>query len=394
MSTVFGIDRATVRSAVEGVTPAADLDDDAVATRFAHGAWSALAEPGDPRAGALVAHLGAAPALTAFVDDDHSVAPGADLAAVFARWLPRRDAAAVLAAFHNARAIGAGMLVPGDPLWPSGLADLGVRAPAALWWRGDGAALRATARSVAVVGSRTATDYGTGLVWEAVPHLVRHSAAIVSGAAYGIDGAAHRAALHESGTTVAVIAGGIDRLYPSGHVDLLHRIAERGAVVAESVCGVPPTKWRFLQRNRLIAAITGATVVVEAGARSGALNTARTAAEIGRPVGAFPGPVHSAESAGCHVLFRDAQAVCVRHGADVLELIQPIGQPELDGPAALDGEDGPSERRVLDALRRRPRSPLEVARAAGMSVDEVLSTLGLLEAVGRASRQAAGWVRA
>ena len=141
--------------------------------------------------------------------------------------------------------------------------------------------------------------------------LVDRGFTIVSGAAYGIDGMAHRAALASGGTTVAFLAGGVDRFYPLGHEALLGRIAEQGAVVAELPCGSAPTKWRFLQRNRLIAAATEATIVLEAGMRSGSLNTAGHAAALGRPLGAVPGPVTSPASAGCHRLLREYDAVCV-----------------------------------------------------------------------------------
>ncbi|MDF2576486.1 MAG: dprA, partial [Agromyces sp.] len=166
-------------------------------------------------------------------------------------------------------------------------------------------------RSIALVGARAATGYGEHVTMEASAGLVDRGFAIVSGGAYGIDGMAHRAALASRGVTVAFLAGGVDRFYPLGHEALLARIADTGAVVSELPCGSAPTKWRFLQRNRLIAAAADATVVLEAGMRSGSLNTAGHAAALGRPLGAVPGPVTSPASAGCHRLLREFDAVCV-----------------------------------------------------------------------------------
>src|SRR6478735_9090910 len=150
--------------------------------------------------------------------------------------------------------------------------------------------------------------------------LVDRGYTIVSGAALGIDGHAHRAALANRGGTIAVLAGGLDRFYPAAHDALLKRIVEHGAVVTEVPMGTPPTKWRFLQRNRLIAAISGATVVIEAGWRSGSLNTAGHAAALGRPLGALPGPVTSSASAGCHRMIREMDAVCVTTVDEMAEL--------------------------------------------------------------------------
>lgn len=150
--------------------------------------------------------------------------------------------------------------------------------------------------------------------------LTDHGWTIVSGAAYGIDGMAHRAALACDGNTVAVLAGGVDRFYPTGHDELLGRIAEAGVIVSELPVGSAPTKWRFLQRNRIIAAIAQKTFMVEAGHRSGSLNTAGHALAIGRPVGAVPGPVTSVASAGRHRLIREHGATLITTAEEVNEL--------------------------------------------------------------------------
>ena len=168
--------------------------------------------------------------------------------------MPRISKADALLSFRQAARFGVALLVPGDEEWPTGFADLGEHAPIALWVRGRREQLAALDRSIAIVGARAATGYGEHVTIEVSAGLVDRGYAIVSGAAYGIDGAAHRSALASRGTTIAFLAGGLDRFYPSGHDALLGRIVEHGAAVSEVPCGVAPTKWRFLQRNRLIAA--------------------------------------------------------------------------------------------------------------------------------------------
>ncbi|MBO0979416.1 DNA-processing protein DprA, partial [Microbacterium sp. SD291] len=266
---------------------------DDVEETIARVAWCVLAEPGDGVAGALIGELGAADALrTALGDDPRLAPPGPGVRALseaLARWRPRASPRAVLEAVRGAGDVGARLLMPGDRAWPGALDDLRAHAPVVLWVRGDVGLLTVEPR-VAIVGARAASGYGELLAAEFAGDLAAAGAVIVSGGAYGIDGAAHRAALGVDGATIAFLAGGVDRAYPQGHQQLLRRIAERGAVVSEVPCGAAPTKWRFLSRNRLIAALSDATVVVEAGWRSGSLNTAGHAAALGRPLGAVPGP--------------------------------------------------------------------------------------------------------
>jgi DNA processing protein len=204
---------------------------------------------------------------------------------------------------------------------------------------------------------------------------------------YGIDGAAHRAALTVGGGTIAVLAGGVDRPYPAGHRNLLARIAVDGVVVSEVPCGTAPTRWRFLARNRLIAALGQATVVVEAGWRSGSLNTAGHAATLGRPLGAVPGPVTSASSAGCHRLLREYDAVCVTSAAEVAEML-PVGARSPRGREATDeGRVG-----LLRALSTRTaRTEAELAQRAGLTVERTRALLGLLDLDGLARRDGDGW---
>jgi DNA processing protein len=251
--------------------------------------------------------------------------------------------------------------------------------------------MAALGSSIALVGARAATGYGEHITMEASAGLVDRGYAIVSGAAYGIDGMAHRAALASHGQTVAFLAGGVDRYYPSGHEALLTRIAEQGAILSELPCGSPPTKWRFLQRNRLIAAASGATVVLEAGWRSGSLNTAGHAGQLGRPTGAVPGPVTSAASAGCHRLIREQNATLVTNADEMAELF-PL-QEGADRAAPI-AEPTSDQVRVLDALSiAAPRKAPDLAARSGLSVAGVQAVLGVLELESRVVERERGWLK-
>ena len=279
-----------------------------------------------------------------------------------------------------------------DP-WSAGVADLGVHAPVVLWARGAPHLLEVLSRSVALVGARAASGYGEHVAGELSAGLVERGLAVVSGAAYGIDGMAHRAALASGGVTIAFLAGGVDRFYPAGHDELLRRIVDRGLVLSEPPCGAAPTKWRFLERNRLIAACSSATVVVEAGARSGSLNTAGHAASLGRPLGAVPGPITSPASAGCHRLLREYDAVCVTNAAEAAELVAPQLVPELRDDRDVASRDSAQTVRLLDALTTRTaRTPGEVAALSGLGLGAVLAGLGELEIDGRVREAGEGWV--
>jgi DNA processing protein len=381
-----------VEALVRAVAPERDLDRDAIAERFARARWSAVAEPGDADAGRLLAAVGAvraaellAAGATASTLDDIA---GGQFAEAIDRWRPRIRQVDTALHLRQAQRFGARLVIPGDAEWPTSLDDLGVHAPAALWVRGDAGMLARLERSVAIVGARAATGYGEHVTIEAASGLVDRGFAIVSGAAFGIDGAAHRAALASGGSTIAFLAGGVDRFYPSAHETLLTRIVDRGAVVSEVPLGTAPTKWRFLQRNRLIAAAARATVVVEAGWRSGSLNTAGHAAQLGRPLGAVPGPVTSSASAGCHRLIREYDAVCVTTAQEMVELVEPS-----DAPTLFSGDPSPERTRVLDALTRTGRYVPQIAAICGMSVDAVRAELGMLELDGLAVAGPTGWRR-
>ena len=377
---------ATVRSALDATRDTVDLDAD-----LARVVWSVLAEPGDGVAGSLIAELGVVDALSVACDprDGGLVASNRAVSEGRSRWGTRADPRRVIDAISAARDVGARLVLPGDREWPPAIDDLGVHAPTLLWVRGDRALLSAEPR-VAIVGARAASGYGEMLAADFAGDLAAGGAVIVSGGAYGIDGAAHRAALSVEGKTIAFLAGGVDRAYPQGHQHLLRRIADTGAVVSEVPCGTAPTKWRFLSRNRLIAALSQATVVVEAGWRSGSLNTAGHAAALGRPLGAVPGPVTSAASAGCHRLLREYDARCVTTSAEIRELWGGV----VDGAADAAPRPDADQVRLGDALSvRASLSVVELSRRSGLAPERISSLLGIWELEGRVRRDERGWRR-
>jgi DNA processing protein len=377
---------------------------------LARAALTYLAEPGDPALGALLEICDPAEVLAAIKADlipgtgpgcGDSAASRKALDGALARWrarLPTLPADPDLtAACHDG---GVRLVCPGDPEWPGQLDQLGQARPYALWLRGAADLRTACVQAVSVVGSRAATGYGAHVAGEIAADLGEQGWTIVSGGAYGIDAAAHRGALATGGATIAVLACGVDHPYPAGHAELFADIAAEGVIVSEWPPGRPPARMRFLVRNRVIAALSAGTVIVEAGERSGALNTARHAAHLGRPLMAVPGPVTSAQSAGCHRIIREWGATCVTCAADVVELLSPLTDPGTTGPAApRPRSQGPSRddldsdsARVLDAFPARGAAgPATIAAEAGVDLDTVLRCLGLLAGSGFIERSDRGW---
>lgn len=389
--------------------------------RRARAAWSHIAEPTDAVAHLACRVLGPQAALTlareatpreALAALGGTIPPGVGdgtagasapmrVTAAVERWRRRLRDLDLEGAVEAAERRSIRVLVPGDRAWPSHLADLGDAAPHCLWAAGPGDLRSLTAQrpSLALVGSRASTPYGEDVAASMAAALADRGATIVSGGAYGIDACAHRGALAAGadGATLAVLAGGLDRLYPRGNTRLLEAIRERHLVVSEAPMGTAPTRWRFLARNRLIAALTGATVVVEASWRSGALSTARHADELSRPVAAVPGPVGSVASAGCHRLIRERGAVLVTDAAEALELLPGHGPADAAGADAQDELDllAPADRRVLDAIPPRSaigRAALE--RECALSEASVEAALARLEVLGLVRRTSGGIARA
>jgi DNA processing protein len=382
---------------VSAVVPAEDESAD----RLARAALTHLVGFGNTKLAALIRAHGPAEAW-ARLRDQH---PDID---------PRRD-------LDRLRALGGWLLCPEDADWPMGLAALDraadraepeYGAPLALWCRGSAGSAGAGSpgagppgagppssdlaecaiRGVAIVGSRAVTGYGQHVASELAYSLAERGWIVVSGAAFGVDAAAHRGALAADGVTIAVLACGVDIPYPAAHARLLDEIRERGLLVSEVPPGGPPLRRRFLIRNRLIAGLTRGTVLVEAGVRSGALSTARHARRLGRGLMVVPGPVTSAMSVGCHRLLREHREECalVTDARDVEEEIGPIGLRDEQDRGA-DGGQPRSPRDQLPAVVRDLLEALPTRGVVGVSVlaarigqrpRDVLALLGPLAAAG------------
>ena len=387
------------------------------ADRLARAALAYLAEPGDAALGALLGICEPAEVLAAIKADMlPGIGPGCgDTAAsrvalqrALGRWRVRLPGLPDDEAIASACRDGIRLICPGDAEWPGALDQLGQTRPYALWLRGNANLRFACSRSVSIVGARAATGYGGHVAGEIAAELGERGWAILSGGAYGIDAAAHRGALAAEAVTIAVLACGVDYPYPAGHADLFDAIAAQGAVVSEWPPGRRPARMRFLVRNRVIAALGCGTVIVEAGERSGALNTARHAAELGKPLMAVPGPVTSAQSAGCHRIIREWGASCVTSACDIIELLSPLtvadalapgGPPQAPPPAPPTPPDTPARddldddsARVLDALPARGGAgTATIAVDAGVDLDTVLRCLGRLAGFGFIERCERGW---
>jgi DNA processing protein len=326
----------------------------------------------------------------------------------------RLEPGRVEAGIAAADSVFARFITPSDRDWPPRLDDLGQQRPIGFWAIGSWDA----AEMLSIVGARACTGYGSYMAGALGADLASAGVTVVSGAALGIDAAAHRGALAVGGGTVAVLACGIDRVYPRAHEALLRTIGERGAVLSELPPGAAPTRFRFLHRNRIIAALGIGTVVVEAARRSGSLVTARLAAELGRVVMAVPGPVTSDQSAGAHELIRDgatlvAQASHVREAcASLTAACREPPEEEVVSTTSVARIRSKPPARVHQAVRAEPADPVEelllealpsaaadagadvfaLARATGIGPDAVFAALGRLAASGRAVKAGGGWM--
>jgi DNA processing protein len=339
-----------------------------------------IGEPGDPGLAGLVSELGVVGAVDYIRSSGH---PDVE------RWIPRLARADGARDLASAAAVQARLVVPGDDEWPAERL-LGLRVePLGLWVRGELPLRQAVGRSVAIVGSRASTTYGEHVAAELAADLATAGWTVVSGGAYGIDGAAHRAVLAVGGVTVAVLANGVDNYYPRGHEALLHRVSRDGLVVTELSPGERPTRVRFLERNRVIAALALGTVAVEMALRSGAATTMDRADSIGRIHMAVPGPITSPMSAGCHYWINHRNAALVTSATDVLALVAPLGsaaEPDArEEPRPIDAL-GPESLRLWEALPPRGTRPVaDLAAAAGIAVRSVGARLEELVMLGLAS---------
>ncbi|WP_432938566.1 DNA-processing protein DprA [Kribbella sp. CA-253562] len=328
----------------------------------------------------------------------HTNAPGLE------RWSTRLPHVNPERDLEKARKAGARFVIPGDDEWPDQidvLADAGQQSrrggvPYGLWVKGNRNLRHLLQSSVAMVGARACSSYGEHAAAELAAALGDHGTTIVSGGAYGIDAAAHRGALASTGTTIAVLACGVDVSYPRSNSALFDRIAGEGLLVSELPPGCAPTKLRFLARNRLIAAATQGTVVIEAAIRSGALNTAGWSEQCGRPVLAVPGPITSHMSEGTHLLIRERNATLATSVADILEAISPLGEHLTSYPHSpatpIDALDH-DLRRTLDAVPvLRPSPSTRIATVAGLDHDTVQECLETLAQADLVTYQDSGWL--
>ena len=362
--------------------------------RLARLALSQVFEPGDYRIAGLVGALGGIKVMEMLRTGDHD--------------LPRVDVAARLARVDPVRQLETGMqrgmryVVQGDPEWPSQLEPLDhvtplyerTGCPPGLWVRGP-LTLDTLSNSVAIVGARAATTYGAEMASSIAADVGRAGYTVVSGGAYGIDIAAHRGAINAGTPTVAVLACGADRIYPPSHVRLFDILAREGAIVSELAPGLAPMRLRFLSRNRLIAGAARGTVIVEAGRRSGARNTANWTTRLSRPLMGVPGPVTSAASEGVHQMLRSGEAVLVTSGEEVLEMVGAAGEhltfEELE-PALPRDQITLREQQILDAVPVGSGAPVDsIALTAGISVLAVQGALQILQDRGLVTLAGGGW---
>ena len=364
------------------------------ATRLARAYLSRVAEPFPAALAGLVAQVGPVEAAELVRAGEVSPSVASQTSARRAEERAREDLARVAER-------GGRLVIPEDDEWPRwpfvALGNARRGEPLALWVRGPLDLAEMVEKAVAVVGSRAASGYGEHVAAEFAYGLADVGVTVVSGAAYGIDGAAHRGALGAGGVTIAVLACGVDFAYPAGHQGLLGKIAREGLIVSEYPPGVTPARHRFLTRNRLIAALGGGTVVVEAGRRSGAKNTAAITLALGRPLMVVPGPVTSASSVGCHELLRDGQAVSVCSVAEIVESVGRFGDDLATEPAEKESELGAPQgeaMRVYEAMGKRCGVSDEgVSVESGVPLERVRALLPELELAGLALRLDEGWQR-
>jgi DNA processing protein len=371
--------------------------------RLARAALARLVEPGHRELWLLVREVGPFAAL-------ERVREGAVSRSLHAAARSRLDGTDPLeraaADVQRCERLGGRVVTPADDEWPASLDALAeistgdephVLPPLCLWVRGSHPVAAACERAISIVGARASTAYGGHVAGELAYGLADRGWTVISGGAYGIDGAAHRGALTAGGLTIAVLACGVDTAYPVGHANLFERIAEEGLVLSEWPPGSTPQRHRFLVRNRVIAALAGGTVVVEAASRSGTRMTARRAHELGRVVMAIPGPVTSAMSVGPHELVRDFGARLVVSSAQVIEEVGPLDldagrRRDPDEPRSRRDELEPRAARILDAVPLNKAQSVErIAAEAGLPARDVRRTLPTLALWGLVEETVAGY---
>ncbi len=347
--------------------------------RFARALLSCACEPGSAAVGALVADVGAKRAIEQIRQTNTS--------SRISTLSPTR----VERAFEQADHVGARFVIPGDAEWPTQLDDLGDETPFGLWVLGASNLRLLALRSLALVGARAATQYGVRTASVLASDVAQRGWCVVSGGAYGIDAAAHRGALAVGASTIVVLASGVDHPYPATHAALFEQCRTSGLLISEAPPAEPARRWRFLARNRVIAALTRGTVVVEAAHRSGALNTARCAADLGREVFGVPGLISSTASAGVHALIRSG-ATLVSSADDVISAVkgdESATQFDVAGAISRLGvESGATFQTVVAA---GSASVADLANRLGVSQPDITADLAGLELAGLVERHTGGW---
>lgn len=369
--------------------------------------WCAVSEPADPDVHVVRSFLGDEEAMSWVKSERLEPLPPELWSSqqqvkrwtrAYERWHPRSMSAnpdSDLAMLHE---LHGSFIIPGDARWPDSLSILGEKQPWGLWVWGD----LPQARSCAIVGARASTNYGNYHAHEIASELAQNNVDVISGGAFGIDIAAHRGSCEAGGRTFAVMAGGLGELYPASHAhDFRTFVDSGGGIISEVPPMWRPARWRFLERNRLVAALSHVTVVIEAGLRSGALSTARQAMEMGKEVGALPGMVTHEMSTGCHELLRNGASL-IRHGQDIVDMMPGwnsaqrqdllFGSPveEDHGIAALEW----THRRVWEALPKRGSMSLNrLTTESGLSRSDLFSALAVLEVEGYIASTPHGWKR-
>ena len=358
------------------------------------GCIAMITEPGDRMAGALARSLGKMAFVELLIDglETRSVIQAlqqqgqldfcrqsfGDLESTLAdsrqRWLPRLSKSRLEHLFTQSAALRLQLLTPEDAIWPVGLDDLHDSAPALLFIEGELATITKLSQAVSIVGSRLASSYGLQVTSSLVRELAEVARPTVSGGAVGIDAQVHRSSLEQEIPTVAVMAGGMDRKYPSANFKLFKQVTDQGALLSEMPPGVAPTRWRFLQRNRLIAALTPTTVVIEAGIRSGSIRTANNALELSRELYAVPGSVLSGTSLGTNALIADNKALALCDLKQFATGIEREVRSELESALA---------KRAKDAIRDLEQANLpQIAKNAGLTYSEAGLAITELKRVG------------
>ena len=342
---------------------------------------SLAGEPGDERVGQAVAEFGAIDAVQMW---QRGIGAGAMVKSIN-KVLESRSIEQAVKSLNSVRGR---FITPGDSEWPTSVDDLDLATPVGLWCVGTGSLAELSKRSLAIVGARASTSYGERVAADIAAQAVQENVTVVSGAAYGIDAAAHRGVLLAGGSTIAVLACGADVAYPVSHRGLLSRISECGVIVSEAPPGAKPHKHRFLIRNRLIAALSQATLVVEAALRSGSLSTSNWAQTLGRDVWGIPGPITSATSAGVHTAIRNSVMRLAASAEDIFLSYKLADQPTQLG--ILDGA-------IIGALEVGPKDTHELFQALvqllGTNLDfyEFQAAIALLEVRQFISLTSHGW---